>query len=227
MKTSQLLRAGLWDQHPGLVQLLGLCPLLAVSTSLGRALALAMATFVVLATSNVLAALVGRLLPAEVRIATFVMMVAALVTSVELVYAAHWPALHDALGIYLPLIAVNCLLLGRAETFASRAPVGQALVDGLAMGAGFALSLLALGTLRELLGQGTLGGDLRALFAFEGHAAAGLQFFGRHAGFQLVLLPAGALILLGLVLAGRQAWSAARSGRTTVRAAADPRIENA
>jgi electron transport complex protein RnfE len=221
MTTSELVRAGLWDQNPGLVQLLGLCPLLAVSTSFGLGLGLAIATLAVLASSNVLAALAGRVLPADVRVAAFVLIVAALVTSVELVYAAQWPALHDALGIYLPLIATNCLLLGRAETFASRAPVSQALVDGLAMGAGFALVLVALGAVRELLGHGSLGSDLHALYGFGGPGLAS------EGGFQLALLPAGALILLGLALAARQAWSAARTARRPVRTAPDAGFENA
>jgi electron transport complex protein RnfE len=204
MTPAEILRAGLRDQNPGLVQMLGLCPLLAVSTSLGNGLGLGLATLAVLVTSNLLVSLVGRTLPAEVRIGVFVLLIAALVTSVEQVLAAQLPALHAALGIFLPLIVTNCLLLARAEAFASRQSAGAAALDGLAMGGGFLLVLVALGSVRELLGRGRIGGDLQLLFG--GHdAAAGLHFFPEQHGFLLALLPPGAFILLGLMLAWRQA----------------------
>lgn len=204
MTPSEIFRAGLRDQNPGLVQLLGLCPLLAVTTSLGSGLGLGLATLAVLAASNVLVSLVGRTLPPEIRIAVFVLLIAALVTSVELALAAWLPGLHAALGIFLPLIVTNCLVLARAEAFASRQPAGAALLDGVAMGSGFLLVLVALGSIREVLGRGSLGGDLVLLF--DGHVAhGGIHFFGEQHGFLLALLPPGAFILLGLMLAVRQA----------------------
>jgi electron transport complex protein RnfE len=202
MTPAQVVRAGLSDQNPGLVQLLGLCPLLAVSTSLGNGLGLGLATLLVLVASNLGAALAGRFLPAEVRIAVFVLLIAALVTAVELALAAWLPGLHAALGIFLPLIVTNCLLLARAEAFASRQPVHIALLDGLAMGTGFLLVLLLLGSLREILGHGSLGGDLDVLL---GAAWSGWHLFDERHGLLLALLPPGAFILLGLLLAARQA----------------------
>ena len=204
MTPGEIVRAGLSDQNPGLVQMLGLCPLLAVSTSLGNGLGLGLATLGVLVASNLGAALVGRFLPPEIRIAVFVLLIAALVTAVELALAAWLPGLHAALGIFLPLIVTNCLLLARAEAFASRQPVGHALLDGLAMGTGFLLVLVALGSVREVLGHGSLGGDLHVLLG-TGATSSGLRLFDERHGMLLALLPPGAFILLGLMLAWRQA----------------------
>lgn len=204
MTPAAILRAGFRDQNPGLVQLLGLCPLLAVSTSLGSGLGLGLATLAVLVLSNGVIALVGRSLPAEIRIAVFVLLIAALVTSTELALAAWLPGLHAALGIFLPLIVTNCLVLARAESFASRQPFAHAVLDGFAMGGGFLAVLVALGSVRELLGHGSLGGDLQVLFGAS-FPYAGLQVFAAEHGFLLALLPPGAFILLGLGLAWRQA----------------------
>jgi len=204
MTPGEIVRAGLSDQNPGLVQMLGLCPLLAVSTSLGNGLGLGLATLGVLIASNLGAALVGRFLPPEIRIAVFVLLIAALFTAVDLTLAAWLPGLHAALGIFLPLIVTNCLLLARAEAFASRQPVGHALLDGLAMGMGFLLVLVALGSVREVLGHGSLGGDLHVLLG-TGATSSGWQLFDERHGMLLALLPPGAFILLGLMLAWRQA----------------------
>ncbi|HEX9207510.1 MAG TPA: electron transport complex subunit RsxE [Steroidobacteraceae bacterium] len=217
MTPSDILRAGLRDQNPGLVQMLGLCPLLAVSTSLGNGLGLGLATLGVLVASNLAAALVGRFLPAEVRIAVFVLLIASLVTAVELALAAWLPGLHAALGIFLPLIVTNCLLLARAEAFASRQPVHHAMLDGLAMGTGFLLVLVALGSVREVLGHGSLGGDLNVLLG-TGPRSFGWHLFDERHGLLLALLPPGAFILLGLMLAWRQARRARRSATVAAQA---------
>jgi electron transport complex protein RnfE len=207
---ADILRNGLSERNAGLVQLLGLCPLLAVSTSLGSGLGLGIATLAVLMASNVAASLVGRVLPGEIRIAVFVLLIAALVTAVELALAAWVPGLHAALGIFLPLIVTNCLLLARAEAFASRRPVAHAALDGFAMGAGFLLVLVALGGVREVLGRGSLGGDLGTLLG--PHAAEwGIHLYGEQHGLLLALLPPGAFILLGLMIAARQALRSRRS----------------
>lgn len=211
MTPAEILRNGFSTQNPGLVQLLGLCPLLAVSTSLGSGLGLGLATLAVLTLSNGAAALVGRHLPREIRIAVFVLLIASLVTAVELALAAWVPGLHAALGIFLPLIVTNCLILARAEAFASRRSVPDALLDGFAMGGGFLLVLLVLGGLRELLGRGSLGADIAPLLGWE--RTTGLAFFGEQHGFLLALLPPGAFILLGLLLAWRQGRLAAKTAR--------------
>jgi electron transport complex protein RnfE len=208
MDARGILKQGLMDRNPGFVQLLGLCPLLAVSTSVASALGLGLATIAVLMASNAIAAAAGPRVPREVRLAVFVMVIAAAVTSVELAMAAWWPGLHAALG--------NCLVLARAESFASRESVPRALLDGLAMGLGFLLVLLALGASRELIGRGSLGANLDLLFG-ERFAGSGWQVFPEAHGWLLALLPPGAFILLGLMLALGKARSAAR--RSTASAA--------
>ena len=207
MTSRALLLNGLRDQNPGFVQLLGLCPLLAVSTSVANALGLGLATLVVLLTSNALAALAGPRLPREVRLAVFVLVIAAAVTAVELSMAAWWPGLHASLGIFLPLIVTNCLVLARAESFASREPLARALLDALAMGLGFLVALLLLGATRELIGQGSLGADLHLLLG-ERMRDAGWRIFDREHGLLIALLPPGAFVLLGLMLALGNAQSA-------------------
>ena len=219
MQTRDILRNGLATQNPAFVQLLGLCPLLAISTSVGSALGLGLATLAVLVTSNLLAALLGRWLLPEIRLAVFVLTIAGAVTAVELAMAAWWPGLHDALGIFLPLIVTNCLVLARAESFASRQPVGPALLDGLAMGTGFLLVLLALGTTRELLGHGSIGADAGLLLGQQ-TAGTGWHLFSREHGFLLALLPPGAFIVLGLMLAARNWRGQAVGSRTQPEAAA-------
>jgi electron transport complex protein RnfE len=219
MDARGILRNGLIDRNPGFVQLLGLCPLLAVSTSAASALGLGLATIAVLLVSNGIAAAVGSRVPREVRLAVFVIVIAAAVTSVELAMAAWWPALHASLGIFLPLIVTNCLVLARAESFASREPVPRALLDGLAMGLGFLLVLLALGASRELLGRGSLGADLQLLFGSR-FAGVGWQVFPESRGLLIALLPPGAFVLLGLMLALGNARAAARRSAAAGEAAA-------
>ena len=147
---------GLWTDNPGLVQLLGLCPLLAVTGSFVNGLGLGIATLLVLTASNVLVSATRRLIRPEIRIPMFVLLIASLVTCIELLVLAWMPELGRTLGIFIPLIVTNCAIVARAETFASRQPVVASAVDGLAMGAGFALLLCAIGAFRELVGQGTL-----------------------------------------------------------------------
>jgi electron transport complex protein RnfE len=209
MDAPAILRHGLIDRNPGFVQLLGLCPLLAVSTSVASALGLGLATIAVLLASNAVAAIAGPRVPREVRLAVFVMVIAAAVTSVELAMAAWWPGLHASLGIFLPLIVTNCLVLARAESFASREPVSRALLDGLAMGLGFLLALLALGASRELLGRGSLGADLHLLLG-DRFAGVGWRAFPESRGLLIALLPPGAFVLLGLMLALGNARAATR-----------------
>ena len=156
----QLIDNGLWHNNPALVQLLGLCPLLAVTNSVVNALGLGLVTTLVLASSNTLVSLARYQIHADVRLPTFVMIIATLVTVAELLMQAFTYELYQILGIFVPLIVTNCAILGRAEAFACKQPIGTALVDGIAMGIGFTLVLLVLGAMRELLGQGTLLADM-------------------------------------------------------------------
>ncbi len=191
------MREGLWDQNPGLVQLLGLCPLLAVTTSFVNGLGLGLATLSVLTVSNVLVSATRRFLRPEIRIPMYVLIIASLVTCIELLFKAYLPALDRSLGIFIPLIVTNCAIVARAEVYASRNPVGASAVDGLLMGAGFALLLCALGAFRELVGSGTILARLDMLFG--GEPSPGLVLVD--GGFLLAILPPGAFFSLGLAVA--------------------------
>lgn len=197
--TREILRNGLWGNNAALVQLLGLCPLLAVTTTAVAGLGLGLATLLVITASNVAVSLIRNIVPRDVRIPVFILVIAAFVTVVELVMAAWLHELYRTLGLFLPLIVTNCAILGRAEAFASRQPVGPAAVDGVATGAGFAAVLILLGALRELLGHGTLLDGADQLF---GPVAAGWKL-ELTAGdpFLLAILPPGAFIGLALLLA--------------------------
>lgn len=191
---------GLWRNNPGLVQLLGLCPLLAVTTTLTNALGLGLATAIVLVFSNILISLVRNYVPKEIRIAVFVMIIAALVTSVQLLVNAYAYGLYLSLGIFLPLIVTNCIIIGRAEAFASRNNPIKAAFDGLMMGIGFTLVLCILGSARELLGQGTLFSGADQLL---GPWASSLTIHVIHfdTSFLLAMLPPGAFLGMGLLIA--------------------------
>ena len=196
-------RQGLWSNNPGLVQLLGLCPLLAVTTTTINGLGLGLATIFVLACSNLAVSLLRSTLQPEIRIPAFVLIIATTVTVVDLSLQAWWHDLSRTLGIFVPLIVTNCTILARAEAFASRQPLVPALHDGLAQGIGFALVLIALGTGREIIGQGTIFADADLLF---GPWAEGLtlQLMPEGWGLLLAMLPPGAFIGLGLMVALRQ-----------------------
>jgi electron transport complex protein RnfE len=195
------LQNGLWRDNPGLVQLLGLCPLLAVTTTLVNGLGLGIATLLVLACSNALVAATRRWIIAEVRIPIYVLIIASLVTCIELIFKAWFPTLDRSLGIFIPLIVTNCAIVARAEVFASRNPVWPSVVDGIGMGAGFAVLLVALGAFRELVGQASILSRLDMLTG--GEPFAGLSF--ADGGLLLALLPPGAFFSLALAVAAKNA----------------------
>ena len=203
MTYTEIWRHGLWQNNAGLVQLLGLCPLLAVSNQVSYGLGLGLATIGVLALSNLTVSLIRTWVTPEIRIAVYVVIIATAVTIIELVIHATTLPLYRALGIFLPLIVTNCAIIGRAEAFASRNRPLPALVDGLATGLGFAMVLVVLGALRELVGRGTLLANMQVLL---GEAGRGLEvrIVGENAGFLLALLPPGAFIMLGLLVAGHR-----------------------
>jgi len=191
---------GLWKNNPALVQVLGLCPTLAVTTSATNALGLGLATAAVLILSNLAISLVRRWVPGEIRIPVYVMIIAAFVTCVQLLMNAYAYELYQSLGIFIALIVTNCIIIGRAEAFASRNPPLLALFDGLMMGLGFALVLLVLGGVRELLGQGTLF-DGAELLLGDWAAVLRIQVVQMDSGFLLAILPPGAFIALGFLIA--------------------------
>ncbi|AAN55544.1 electron transport complex subunit E [Shewanella oneidensis MR-1] len=191
---------GLWKNNPGLVQRLGLCPLLAVTTTLTNALGLGIATMLVLIGSNVLISLVRDYVPKEIRIPVFVMIIAALVTAVQLLVNAYAYGLYMSLGIFLPLIVTNCIIIGRAEAFASRNNAFSSAFDGLMMGLGFTLVLVLLGATREILGQGTLFDGADQLLGPWAKALT-FQVWQVDTSFLLAMLPPGAFIVMGLLIA--------------------------
>jgi electron transport complex protein RnfE len=197
----QSFRSGLWDDNPGLVQLLGLCPLLAVTTSFVNGLGLGLATLLVLTGSNILVSATRHFIQSEIRIPMYVLIIASLVTCIELVFKAYFPALDRSLGIFIPLIVTNCTVVARAEVFASRNPVVPSILDGLSMGSGFALVLVAIGAFRELVGRGSLLSNLDMLIG--GDPQRGLALVD--SGFLLAVLPPGAFFSLALAVAARNA----------------------
>ncbi|MBP8064666.1 MAG: electron transport complex subunit E [Aeromonadaceae bacterium] len=220
---ADIAKQGLWKNNPALVQILGLCPTLAVTTSATNALGLGIATTAVLMMSNLAISLVRSWVPNEIRIPVYVMIIAALVTCVQLLMNAYLFELYQALGIFIALIVTNCIIIGRAEAFANRNPPLLALFDGLMMGLGFTLILLLLGSVREILGQGTLFAGADQLL---GPWAATLKIvlFQADAGFLLAILPPGAFLALGFIIAIKNLIDARLSRRKAV---LKPQVERA
>ncbi len=198
---------GLWKQNSSVVQLLGLCPLLAVTTNAVNGIMLSLATILVMAVANVAVALLRNLIPHEIRIPVFILIVAALVTVVDLLFNANLHELYLVLGIFIPLIVTNCIVLARVEAFAAKNPPLQSTFDGIFMGLGMLWTLALLGAMRELLGSGTLFGGIDMVFP----SLQPIQLLPEsYPGFLLALLPPGAFILLGCMIAWKN-WMDARA----------------
>ncbi|NJD06884.1 MAG: electron transport complex subunit E [Methylococcaceae bacterium] len=212
---------GLWKNNQALVALLGLCPLLAVSNSVVNALGLGLATTMALLLSNTIVSVVRRLIPGEIRLPVFVLVIASIVTVIELLMNAYFHDLYKILGIFIPLIVTNCAILGRAEAFASRNGVDRAAVDGLFMGLGFTLALVALGALREAVGTGTLLAHAELMFGANARTWT-IRLFDDYGGFLLAVLPPGAFIGLGLVVAGKNVLDARAARRAEEAARSKP-----
>jgi electron transport complex protein RnfE len=205
-------RKGLWENNTALVQLLGLCPLLAVSTSFVNAVSLSLATVLVMALSGGTVAALRTLIPHEIRIPVFILIIAALVTCLDLAFNAWLHDLYLVLGIFIPLIVTNCIVLARVEAFAARNSPLAAAWDGATMGVGLLWVLALLGSLRELVGAGTLFGGIDMVIP----GAHALQVFGEHyRGLLIAILPPGAFIFLGLLVAARNAWVARAQARAS------------
>jgi len=194
---------GLWGNNPALVQVLGLCPLLAVSASVVNALGLGLATLMVLTASNTAVSLIRNQIGDTIRLPAFVMIIASLVSCIELMMKAYTYELYQILGIFIPLIVTNCAVLGRAEAFASKNKIIPAALDGFMMGLGFTLVLVCVGAIREILGSGTLFNNMQLLF---GDMAVNWRINVLGAGYPgviLALLPPGAFIVVGFLMAGK------------------------
>lgn len=212
MSYRKIFAEGLWQQNTGLVVLLGLCPLLAVSGTVVNAIGLGLATTLTLVCSNLVVSLARRTLRPEIRIPAYVIIIASVVTVIQLLMQAWFYDLYRVLGIFIPLIVTNCAIIGRAEAFASRnAPLPSA-IDGLATGLGFLLALVALGALRELIGRGTLMSQASLMFGELGESLQ-VTLIPGHPGFLLAILPPGAFIGLGILIAGRNWLESKRAGR--------------
>jgi len=195
---------GLWKNNPGLVQLLGLCPLLAVTATVTNALGLGLATLLVLICSNVTVSAIRHWVPKEIRIPIFVLIIAAFVTCVQLLMNAYTFGIYQSLGIFLPLIVTNCAIIGRAEAYASKNPVKQAAFDGLMMGLGFTIVLILLGMIREILGQGTLFDGANLLLG-DWASVLRIEVMQLDSQFLLAILPPGAFIAMGILIALKNA----------------------
>jgi len=192
-------KIGLWRENPGLVQLLGLCPLLAVTATFVNGLGLGIATLAVLMASNALVSATRHWIQPEIRVPIYVLIIASLVTCIELVFKAWFPDLDRALGIFIPLIVTNCAIVARAEVFASKNKIGTSILDGLVMGSGFALLLMTIGAFRELLGQGRLFSRMDMLIG--GDPVQGIVLAEN--GWLLLVLPPGAFFSLALAIAAK------------------------
>lgn len=191
---------GLWRNNPALVQVLGLCPLLAVSGSVVNALALGAATTGVLTLSNIAVSLIRNGTTDAIRLPAFVMIIAAFTTCIEFLMNAFTHELYLILGIFIPLITTNCIVLGRAEAFASKHTVPAAALDGFMMGTGFSAVLVLLGAIRELIGTGGLFANMHLLFGDMAHGWH-VQLIADYKGFLVAILPPGAFLVLGLLMA--------------------------
>ena len=196
----QLTVNGLWKNNPALVQLLGLCPLLAVTASTVNALGLAAATLFVLVVSNASVSVIRSVVSDTIRLPVFVMIIAAAVTATELLMQAYSYELYQILGILLPLITTNCIILGRADAFARKNPLPAAIYAGFIMGVGFGAVLVLLGIIRELLGTGALFADMQLLFGADAKGWR-LQIFAVDFPFLVAILPPGAFLVTGCLIA--------------------------
>lgn len=189
---------GLVKENPTLVQLLGMCPTLAVTTSVINGVGMGLSATAVLVASNIVISLIRRFIPNKIRIASYIVVIAGFVSMIEMLLKAYLPAISKSLGLFIPLIVVNCIILARAEAFASQNPVGKSALDGLGMGLGFTLALTVVSAIREILGNGTF---------------LGVSLFG--AGFMpavMMILPPGAFLVLGLLIGIMNAAGEKRKG---------------
>ena len=197
MNFKKQFKEGLLTKNPVLVQLLGLCSVLAITTSLFNGIGMGLSVTVILICSNVLISLLRNVIPSQIRIAAYIVIIAGFVTVVDLVLQAFIPALSESLGMFIPLIVVNCIVLGRAEAFASKNGVLASAVDGLCQGIGYTVALVIMCIIRELLGSGTFGGGLL-------NGGEGIRIIPQGYPAMQLVMPVGGFLTLGFVIAGYQ-----------------------
>ena len=197
MNFKKQFKEGLLTKNPVLVQMLGMCSALAISTSLFNGLGMGIAVTIITVCSNILISALRKVIPPQVRIAAYITIIAGFVTIVQMLLNAYIPALSESLGVFIPLIVVNCIVLGRAEGFASKHGVLASAVDGLCQGIGYTAALVLICIIRELLGAGTFGGGLL-------NGGEGIRILPEGSPAMLVVMPVGGFLVMGFVLAGSQ-----------------------
>jgi electron transport complex protein RnfE len=195
MNIKKQFRDGLLTQNPVLVQLLGMCSTMAITTTLFNGIGMGLSVTIILICSNIVISLLRKVIPSKIRIAAYIVVIAGFVTIVDLLMQAYLPSLSDSLGIFIPLIVVNCIILGRAEAFASKNSVGASIIDGVAQGVGYTLVLIVMCVVRELLGSGTFGGGIL------GTDGAGIQIIPAQFPAMMMILPVGGFLTLGVLIA--------------------------
>lgn len=204
---------GIWKENPVLIQMLGLCPALAVTNTVANSLAMGGATFFVLLGSSLIVSLLKKFIPHEVRISTYILIIATFVTVADMALEALAPPLHKSLGAFIALIVVNCMILGRQEAFASKRPVGRALLDAVGVGTGFLIALLMIGGVREILGTGTF---------------LGVPLFGdNYEPWVVMILPPGGFLTLGFWLLGLNWYHERKAAKAKEAALAAPPLKEA
>jgi electron transport complex protein RnfE len=194
---------GIWRENPVLVQMLGLCPALAVTNTVANSIAMGLATFFVLMASSILVSSLKKFIPSEVRISTYILIIATFVTIADMSLEAIVPDVHKALGAFIALIVVNCMILGRQEAFASKRPVGRAILDAAGTGVGFIIALLMMGGVREILGNGTF---------------MGIPLFGsNYEPWVVFILPPGGFFTIGFILVGLNYWEKRKKDKMAAR----------
>ena len=207
MNIKKQLHEGLLTKNPVLVQMLGMCSTLAVSTSLFNGLGMGIAVTVITICSNIFISALRKVIPPQVRIAAYIAIIAGFVTTVDLLLKAFIPELSESLGVFIPLIVVNCIVLGRAEGFASKHGVLESAIDGLCQGIGYTVALVLVCIIRELLGSGTFGGGLL-------NGGEGIRILAEGTPAMMIVMPVGGFLVLGFVLAGSQ-WLTRRMNKNS------------
>ena len=205
MNIKKQFKDGLITNNPVLVQLIGMCATMAITTSLFNGVGMGLSVLIILTCCNVVISAIRKIIPEEIRLAIFVVVIAGFVTIVDLLLQAFIPALSDALGVFIPLIVVNCIIIGRAEAFCQKNPIGPSFFDGIFQGLGYTLVLIVMCVIRELLGSGTFGGGLIDVangfhFTLDG-TGAGIQIFDPEFGATILVLPFGGFLTLGVLIA--------------------------
>ena len=227
MNIKKQFKEGLITNNPVLVQLIGMCATMAITTTLFNGVGMGLSVLIILTCCNVVVAAIRKIIPNEIRLAIFVVIIAGFVTIVDLLLKAYIPALSDALGVFIPLIVVNCIIIGRAEAFCQKNTVGASFFDGIFQGLGYTLVLIVMCVFRELIGSGRFGGgliDLAKGITMDG-TGAGIQIFPETYGASIMTLPFGGFLTLGLLIALMQYALKKSAKKQELKAKAEKEVE--